>query len=377
MEYKSKKEILDRFYKSGFPFLQKFEKRRINDIKKLIIVEFICIAIAAAYFFGFGGIYNFCAERDYAGLFLGSHILILCIILFIIMYPFSVYSEFKKKIKKDLMPEVVRYFKHLKYSTNSTISNDELIKSTLFSRFSRNYADDNFNGKYNGINFRISETELVVQGQKYYSTSFKGVIVDFDSNKTIKSKTIVTTAGDTATKNRLPVLLFLFLFIPVFTLIWAFKDYFFTDARIIKDLFLPMLTTMLIFIMPTILWMLHINKNLTQKVNTNRKEIKLEDTKFGRQFRVYSGDEVEARYLVTPAFMERFLNLTTAFGTNKAKCAFFDNKIMFAISTRKNLFEFGSLFKSLNNPQNIGFFNELLSILDMIDYFKIDEKTGL
>lgn len=75
--------------------------------------------------------------------------------------------------------------------------------------------------------------------------------------------------------------------------------------------------------------------------------------------------------------MERFLNLTTSFGTQKSKCAFFDNRIMFAISTRRNLFEFGSLYAPVTNLNNVGFFRELMSILDMIDYFKLDEKTGL
>lgn len=75
--------------------------------------------------------------------------------------------------------------------------------------------------------------------------------------------------------------------------------------------------------------------------------------------------------------MERFLNLTTTFGSNKAKCAFFDDKVMFAISSCNNLFEFGSLFKAIDASKNIGFFNEIFSILDMIDYFKLDKKIGL
>ena len=50
---------------------------------------------------------------------------------------------------------------------------------------------------------------------------------------------------------------------------------------------------------------------------------------------------------------------------------------MFAISSHKNLFEFGSLFKPLDDPKNIKFFNELFSVLDMIDYFKLDEKIWL
>lgn len=120
-----------------------------------------------------------------------------------------------------------------------------------------------------------------------------------------------------------------------------------------------------------------INKVQTKKFNTNNKRIKLEDINFRKRFNVYSEDEVEARYLISPAFMERFLNLTLSFGTKKAKCVFFENKIMFAISTRKNLFEQGNLFKPFSVNEGIKFFKEFTSILDIIEYFKLDEETKL
>ena len=94
----------------------------------------------------------------------------------------------------------------------------------------------------------------------------------------------------------------------------------------------------------------------------------------------YSSNQIEGRYLVTTSFMERFKTLHTAFGSNKAKCAFFDDKIMFAISTGKNLFELtGGIFFSLkdNEEQAKIFYEEISAIYDIIDYFKLDEKTGL
>lgn len=41
--------------------------------------------------------------------------------------------------------------------------------------------------------------------------------------------------------------------------------------------------------------------------------VKLEDPLFNRQFRVYSGDQVEARYILTPRMMERLLDLQERF----------------------------------------------------------------
>ena len=106
--------------------------------------------------------------------------------------------------------------------------------------------------------------------------------------------------------------------------------------------------------------------------------VKLEDPEFSRKYVAYSSDQVEGRYLITPAFMERFKNIETAFGTHKVKCSFYRDSIMFAISTDKNLFEIGNLYHSLKDPKQMTiFFNELASILVLIDYFKLDEQTRL
>ena len=51
---------------------------------------------------------------------------------------------------------------------------------------------------------------------------------------------------------------------------------------------------------------------------------------------------------------------------------------MFAISTNKNLFEVGSIWRSLEDPKTLNqLFDELYSIYSMIDYFKLDQKIGL
>ncbi len=118
-------------------------------------------------------------------------------------------------------------------------------------------------------------------------------------------------------------------------------------------------------------------------MRSNRKkkklnEIKLEDVEFNKHYRAYSSDEVEGRYLITTSFMERFKNLHTAFGARKAKCSFYGNDIMFAITTGKNLFEIGGLFTPLTKPKHLQtFFNELSSILNLIEYFKLNQRTGL
>ena len=107
--------------------------------------------------------------------------------------------------------------------------------------------------------------------------------------------------------------------------------------------------------------------------------MKLEDSDFNKKYIVTTEDQIEGRYLITTGFMDRFKNLQTAFGTKNIKCAFFDNKIMFALHTNKDFFELsGGLFHSLKHPKQVkSFYEETTAIYDIIDYFKLDEKTGL
>ena len=109
-------------------------------------------------------------------------------------------------------------------------------------------------------------------------------------------------------------------------------------------------------------------------VGPKTEKIKLEDT----QFNVSSKDEIEARYLLTPSFIERFKNLQMVYNSRDIKCAFFKDQIMFAINTQKDFFELGSLFVPMSDTRQIEkFYNEIIAIYDMIDYFKLNEKTGL
>lgn len=112
--------------------------------------------------------------------------------------------------------------------------------------------------------------------------------------------------------------------------------------------------------------------------------VTLEDPKFCRDYNVYSSDQTEARYLITPSFMERFRKLKVAFKTTDIACAFLKNKVIFALDSEglsglsKNLFEIDAYSAFTDDREEINiFYNELTSVLDMAAYFKLDEKTGL
>ena len=104
----------------------------------------------------------------------------------------------------------------------------------------------------------------------------------------------------------------------------------------------------------------------------------LEDIEFEKKFDVYTDDDVEARYLITPTLMERLKNMRVAFHADSVSAAFYDDRFFIALSTRKDLFSIGKLTKPLYDyKQFITMFEELYSIFALINYFKLDRKTGL
>ena len=108
------------------------------------------------------------------------------------------------------------------------------------------------------------------------------------------------------------------------------------------------------------------------------KKIILEDVEFNKKYSVYSNDEIEARYLITSAFMDRLNNLKTAFNTNKAACAFYDKYLLIAFNKMQDIFEFGTFDKSLLDYDIFSkLLREIISIYKMIDYFKLTDKTKI
>ena len=104
----------------------------------------------------------------------------------------------------------------------------------------------------------------------------------------------------------------------------------------------------------------------------------LEDSEFNKKFDVYTNDEVDARYLITPAFLERLKRMKTAFNASRVSCAFYEDYLIIALSTLKDIFSICSLIKPIDDrKQYIQMYDEIISIIKLIDHFKLNQKTGL
>ena len=363
-DYKTTKqnrnERMFNFYKTYgkevTPFVEKYEKTRIVELSKFSILATLITAFAIV--------------------FISINQFLNAIIFGLIIYAITISClyywinhNFQKKVKQDLLQKVLRGLGDIYWiPEKSIIDSKTLRKSELFGIYNIRRNDDTFQGKYKDLNFKISESVMKYEtgsgrNRRVY-TIFQGVIILIDSNKEINAQTVITTKGDKNTRNSTPGTIAAALISSIILVVLGIimQDFF----RIGIAVFLFIVFTLLI-----------INERHQQAKKMSN--MTLEDPEFNKKYDVFTQDQIEGRYLVTTSFMEKFKNLHTAFGTKMAKCAFFDNKVMFALSTEKNLFELSEgIFCSLKNPkQTKVFYEEISAIYDIIDYFKLAEKTGL
>lgn len=95
----------------------------------------------------------------------------------------------------------------------------------------------------------------------------------------------------------------------------------------------------------------------------------LEDPTFEKIFEVYTTDQVESRYLLTPDVMQKFVDLEHVFKGGKLKACFDGGECLITVQGG-NLFEPGSMFKPLDSSDRVRElledFNAVFNIIDEI-----------
>ena len=92
--------------------------------------------------------------------------------------------------------------------------------------------------------------------------------------------------------------------------------------------------------------------NFTKSFDSKTERVKLEDPRFEKAFEVVSSDQIEARFILTPDFMERLLEMEEVFHGGDLRCAFSGGELFVCIEGG-DLFEPGSMFTPLDNPDRV------------------------
>ena len=107
------------------------------------------------------------------------------------------------------------------------------------------------------------------------------------------------------------------------------------------------------------------------------KKVNLVSPKFEERFDVMGTDQVEARYVLDPAFIERFMEAGDSLGTKWIEASFKGREIFLAVNHNRPMFEIGMLWKPLNEDSLGAVTKDIQTILDLIAVLKLNPHTGL
>jgi hypothetical protein len=269
------------------------------------------------------------------------------------IYIYILWAEIRDKLKKDIISKLVSLCGNLYFSQGKeVITSSEISDMGLFPSFTRKYDDDVIVGIHKGCNFALQETRL-----EHTEGSGKS------------SHTVTDFSG-----------------------------------LIVK---------------------IQMNKNFSGKTIAGTKweieklsgfeEVKLEDVEFMKDMKVYSTDQIEARYILTTAFMERLYQLGESFSNNRAaaksnmsksqtapqghlvtansrkqgflegllgkenlvSAAFIDGYVYLFIPKNEDFFEIDTSSTLLDSRKYYDVYCQIQLILSIVSYLKLDMKLGL
>lgn len=192
------------------------------------------------------------------------------------------YSEMNKQLRmpfkyKVLVKVIGHLFDNHTYIANQRIAKSVIVKSMLFPRFISGVRGEDF------MQFSIGKTRIMFCESKVFGTRkklfFRGIFVASTFNKYFKSKTFVISKKSSN-------------------------------------------------------YLLRIKRRVFQKM----QKVDLENIEFNKHFFTFASDQVEARYILTPGFMERVLKYNEKAG-KALSMSFVDNRLYCAIPKFYDLFE--------------------------------------
>jgi len=112
----------------------------------------------------------------------------------------------------------------------------------------------------------------------------------------------------------------------------------------------------------------HRNKGmLERKKFDDMKRVGLVDPVFEKYFDAFSTDQVEARYLLDPAFIQKIVDLEKSVDGTTIRFGFIDERLFIVIGT-PNRFEAGSMLQPLTSPERTQkILDEVGAVYDVVD----------
>lgn len=310
--------LMDYYYESMYPELKILEDKRLSIVAKLkkAIIVLVVLGIGLCVFLSKGGFFT------------PLHAFILTVMLSFVIYMFVYQHEMAgyKSLFKDQIIEKIIYFINpsLVYDKTDYIPKNEFDHSNIFPQdYDRYSGNDLVHGSVDGVNIRFSSVHVEEKrsdknGKEEWHSLFQGLFFVADFNKNFKGKTFV------------------------------FPDFAQRTLGIFGE------------------WM--------QGLNMSKGElIKLDHGEFEKLFVVYGDDQIESRYILSHALMERIVAFQHK-TSKQLRLSFMHSKMYLCVDYNKELFA-PILSKSLLEFAHIKEYFELLDLfIGVVDAFKLNEK---
>ncbi|MBR1460612.1 DUF3137 domain-containing protein [bacterium] len=120
------------------------------------------------------------------------------------------------------------------------------------------------------------------------------------------------------------------------------------------------------------------NRTVNKKLIKNHTKVELEDVEFNKKYAVYaSSNQIEARYVLTTALIERIQNIKFKFNAEYIRFIFRNHSITMFIRTHNDLFRLVKKDKKTDMSEFSVLFEEIYSVLSLVDVLKLNINTGL
>jgi hypothetical protein len=224
--------------------------------------------------------------------------------------------KYKEEVKSKFLPAICSFYGNISYKLNGTSDIENQLRRKILPDYSTATWEDFIEGEHQGVKFHMHETTLSTKNDKGQSHRvFSGLILKFEFPKAFHGRTILLKDGGT------------------------FGNF------------------------------------LTGKDFNGLAHIALEDPEFEKLFQVFGSDQIEARVLLTTAFMERILKLATLRSKNggQVQAIFQEKELVLAIRSDQNLFEPGSIRESALNMADLHLFlDQMNEVFELIKVLKLD-----
>ena len=119
------------------------------------------------------------------------------------------------------------------------------------------------------------------------------------------------------------------------------------------------------------------NLSVDKKALKMFEKTQLEDTEFNKKYSIYTNNQIEARYVLTTAFIEHLKNIKFRFEARYLRMRFKNNRITIFASVNKDLFQMVKSGQKTDMKTFDVLFEEIYSVLSLVDELKLNVKTGL